>query len=103
LSGNDNICNEADYVANNIPFLSKRLKLFVASIDISLFSGAGTIFDRDGSENITLFCFNIAGICINQKCSMAVGSLHILQSLNLNGGLGVEAPVFGDLGDLLPK
>jgi len=29
-------------------------------------------------------------ICINQKYSMGVGSLHILLSLNLNGGLGVD-------------
>jgi len=27
-------------------------------------------------------------ICINQRCSMGVGSLHIFYSLNLSGGLG---------------
>jgi len=34
---------------------------------------------------------------------MGVWSLHIFQLLNLNGGLGVEPPAFGDLEDLLAK
>jgi len=34
------------------------------------------------------FTPKLPSICINQKYSMGVGSLHILYSLNLKGGLG---------------
>jgi len=40
LCSNDNIHNEAHYVASNILFLSKRLNLFVPPL-----SGAGSIFE----------------------------------------------------------
>jgi len=48
LSGNDNIQNEAHYVANNFPiFVLKIDELIVASINISPLSGEGTIFGRE--------------------------------------------------------
>jgi len=56
LSGNDNIHNEAHYVASNIPiFFRKMLNLFAASIHISpliALSGAETIFRQGGNQTI---------------------------------------------------
>jgi len=83
------------------------LNLFAASINISPLSGAETIFEQEGDQKFKRIKFHFApklpSICINQKCSMGVESLHIFYSLNLNGSLGAKPPAFGDFGDILPK
>jgi len=59
------------------------LNLFLASININPLSGVETIFGHgeEEPENIKYkfyFIPKLPSICINQKCSMEVGSLHIL-------------------------
>jgi len=59
------------------------LNLFVASINISPLSGVGMILDREGPEpeNIKYklyFAPKLPSICIKQKYSLGVESLHIL-------------------------
>jgi len=76
------------------------LNLFVASINISPLSGVRTVYGQEGAEPGNIYYkFYFApkwpSICFNQKCSIWVGSLHILYSLNLNGGLGVRPPAVG--------
>jgi len=70
------------------------LNLFAAFINISLLSGTETIFGREGIKKYKIIKFRFApklsSLCINQKCSIGVGPLHILYSLNLNGGLGAS-------------
>jgi len=96
LSGSDNIYNEAHDVASNIPiiFFRKILNLYAASININPFSDAETIFGQRGYSKYKIIKFYFApklpSICINQKCSNEVGSLHILYSLKLNDGLGAS-------------
>jgi len=47
------------------------------------------------------FAPKLPSFCINQKCLMGLGSLHIFYLLNLNGGLKAEPSAFGDFGDTL--
>jgi len=65
------------------------LNLFAASINISPLSDTEAIFGQGGGRKYEIIKFRfvpkLPSICINQKCSMGVGSLHILYSLNLNG------------------
>jgi len=83
------------------------LNLFVASKNISLLSGAKTVFRQEGAgpKNIKYkfhFAPKLLSICINQKYSMGIGSVHnffIKSKLNL----GVEPTAVGELGDLLAK
>jgi len=47
--------------------------------------------EEGGAKNLKYkfrFTPKLLIICINQKCSMGVGLLHILKSLNLNGVWG---------------
>jgi len=89
LSGIDNIYNEA-YLEqrSNTPFFNVE---FICNVDkrqpLSMVQERS--LDREGVENIKYkFCFalKLPIICINRKCAMGVGSLHILKLLNLNGG-----------------
>jgi len=84
LFGNDNIHNEAHYVANNIPIF--LVAEFISSVDIHQpLSDAGTVYFLDREEararkqKYKVFFLQIyqASVCINQKCSMRIGSLHI--------------------------
>jgi len=59
------------------------LNLFVASINISHLSNAGMVFgQRGGRARKHKYKFHfvpkLPSFCINQKCLMAVRSLHIL-------------------------
>jgi len=63
LFGNDNINNEVHYVASKIP----------------IFLNAKFVYRVDRCQNIKFnFAPKLPSICINQKCSMGVESLHIL-------------------------
>jgi len=78
------------------------LNLFAASINLSPLSSAETIFKQRGDRKYKIIKFRfvpqLPSICINQKCSVGVWSLHIFYSLNLNGGLGASSQRFATLG-----
>jgi len=81
------------------------LNLLVVLINISLpqWHGNGRRAKPENTKYKFQFAPKLLSICINQKCSMVLGSLHFLYSLNVNGGLEVGHPAVGDLGDLLTK
>jgi len=77
----------------------------VCSVDnYQLLSGGETIFGQGGDQKIQYkiikfrFALKLPSICINQKCSIGVGSLHILYSLNPNGDLGASPQRLATLG-----
>jgi len=56
------------------------LNLFAASININPLSGGETIFHKERIKKYKIIKFRFASsICINQKCSMEIESLHIFQ------------------------
>jgi len=63
--------------------------------------------DKEETKKNKIIKFRFApkflSICIYEKCSMGVESLHILYSLNLNGDLGCETPAFGNFMDTMPS
>jgi len=80
---------------------------FICSIDRyqPLFSGAGTVCKQGGGTKCKdYFAPILPSICLNQKCSMVVGSFFAHSSvIEFKRRSGGEAPVLGELGDLLPK
>jgi len=78
----------------------KNAEFVAALLNISPLSGAETIFGHGRNQIYKIIKFRFApklpSICINQKCLMGVGSLHILYSLNL-------PPAFGNFGVILSK
>jgi len=94
---------EAHYVASNIPIFLKNAE-FVYSVDnINPLSGGEMIFGQGGDQKYKIIKFRFApklpSFCINQKCSMEiVGTLHIVYSLNLNGGLRASPQRLATLG-----
>jgi len=74
LSGNNNIYNEAHYVASNIP-------IFFDSCCQPPLVARERFSDREGTEKIKYkfrFAPKFPSICINQKCLVRVESVRIL-------------------------
>jgi len=83
LFGNDNIHNEAHFVESNIPnFFTGEFVFSVDKYELPQRRGNGFWTGRGVEpENIKhkfRFSPKLPSICINQKCSKGIGSLHIL-------------------------